>query len=299
MPLVTCIGSAVQDTVFSIDGALEVGGKNLASDLRHMGGGPAANAAVAVASLGGNANLVAVVGNDTTGDEIIEQLESRGVSTNRVRRNHGVSSPQSVVITDDQGERTIVNRTDKNLWLDVPLISSSDIEGSASVLADLRWLDGAVSGIKEASEVGIPIVVDYDLTDATPPDSVLDLASHVIFSEPALERLTGLPDPRIGIEAIETGSGFAGVTLGASGVLWREDGRTHHLNAFDIVATGTLGAGDVFHGAFALGLTQGRETFDNMRWSAACAALTCAKGGGRQGIPTGSEVMQFLKEIGE
>lgn len=299
MPLITCIGSAVQDTVFSIDGSLVVGQKNLASDLRQMGGGPAANAAVAVASLGGTANLVAVVGGDVTGDEIIEHLESRGVATNRIRRNHRVGSPQSVVITNDRGARTIVNRTDKNLWIDVPLISASDIEGSASVLADLRWLDGAVSAIKQASEAGIPVVVDYDLTDATPPDSVLELASHVIFSEPALERLTGLDDPRTGIEAVETGSGFAGVTLGASGVLWRENGTTHHLDAFEIVARGTLGAGDVFHGAFALGLAQGLGTFDNMRWSTACAALTCAKGGGRDGIPTGSEVMKFLKEVGE
>jgi sulfofructose kinase len=298
MAVVTCVGLAVQDSVFSIDGTLEVGQKNFASDLRPMGGGPAANAAVTVAFLGGTANFVSVLGRDPTADEIIEGLESHGVSTSRVRRNGGSDSPRSVVITSTDGERTIINRTDGLLWDGVPSVSAPDIEGSGSVLVDLRWIEGATSAIRHAADAGIPTIVDYDLTDTDAPASILELSNHVIFSEPALSRLTGLADPMEAIEVVQTGSGFAAVTLGPAGVVWRDDGQTHHLEAFDVDAASTLGAGDVFHGAFALGVAQGRATRDNMRWSAAAAALTCQNGGGRTGIPTDPEVKAFLKDDG-
>lgn len=298
MALVTCVGLAAQDSVYSIDRPLTVGRKNFATGMRRMGGGPAANAAVTVASLGGTANLISVLGHDPTADQIIEGLESRGVSTSRVRRNGDSDSPQSVVITTTDGERTIVNRTDGRLWDGAAPVSAADIEGSRCVLVDLRWIEGATSAIRQAADVGIPAVVDYDLTDRDAPESILKLSSHVIFSEPALSRLTGVTDPRRAIEVVETGSGFAGVTLGSAGVLWREDGRTHHLDAFDVDAASTLGAGDVFHGAFALGVAQGREARDNIRWSAAAAALTCQNGGGREGIPTDLELTAFLEEDG-
>jgi sulfofructose kinase len=298
MAVVTCVGLAVQDSVYSIDGPLAVGRKNFATGMQRMGGGPAANAAVTVASLGGTANFISVLGHDPTADEIIEGLESRGVSTSRVRRNGDSDSPQSVVITTADGERTIVNRTDEFLFDSAAPVSATDIEGSRCVLVDLRWIEGATSAIRHAAEAGIPTVVDYDLTDRDAPESILELSSHVIFSEPALSQLTGLTDSRRAIEVVETGSGFAGVTLGSAGVLWREDGQIHHLDAFDVDAVSTLGAGDGVQGALALGVAQGRETRDNLGWSAAAAALTCQNGGGRAGIPTGPDVNLFLEEDG-
>ncbi len=298
MAVVTCVGLAVQDSVYSIGGPLAVGRKNFATGMQRMGGGPAANAAVTVTSLGGTANFISVLGHDPTADEIIEGLESCGVSTSRVRRNGDSDSPQSMVITTADGERTIVNRTDEFLFDSAAPVSATDIEGSSCVLVDLRWIEGATSAIQHAAGAGIPTVVDYDLTDMDAPESILELSSHVIFSEPALSRLTGLTDPRRAIEIVETGSGFASVTLGSAGVLWREDGQTHHLDAFGVDAVSTLGAGDVFHGAFALGVAQGRDTRGNMRWSAAAAALTCQNGGGRAGIPTGPDVNSFLEEDG-
>lgn len=297
MATVTCVGLAVQDSVYAIEGTIDIGRKNFANDLRRMGGGPAANAAVAVASLGGTARLISVLGDDPVADEIIEGLTSYGVSTARIRRNPDADTPQSVVIATADGERTIVNRTDQALWGGVPAILASDVEGSTAVLVDLRWLKGAVAAIEAAADMGIPTVVDYDLTDADVPGSIVDLSTHVIFSEPALSRLTGLTDPVRAIEAVATGSGFAGVTLGSAGVVWREAGHTHRVDAFDVDVTGTLGAGDVFHGAFALGLAQGLETRANMTWSTAAAALTCERGGGRSGIPSGSDVNAFLKEV--
>jgi sulfofructose kinase len=296
MPIVSCVGLAVEDTVFAMDGAVAVGEKNFAKHIERVGGGPAANAAVTVASLGGSARLVSVVGLDATGDRLIADLNSYEVDTSRIRKTISGPTPESAVVVDGGGERTIVNRTDIALWVG-QTVTDSDIEGSDAVLVDLRWLSGAVEAVRIASETGVPSLVDYDLTDVAVPDALLELPSHVIFSLPALVGLTGVADPSKALEMVPSRRNlFVGVTLGAGGVMWREDGHLQHLDAFEVDALGTLGAGDVFHGAFALGLAEGLETTANMRRASAAAALTCVRGGARRGIPSRMDVEAFLKE---
>ena len=88
--------------------------------------------------------------------------------------------------------------------------------------------------------------------------------------------------------------GFLAVTNGPDGVWWLENGRPRHLAAFPIVAVDTLGAGDTFHGAFALALAEGCDLDRAMRFAAAAAALKCTRFGGISGTPTRGEVDAFL-----
>lgn len=295
MAVVTCVGLAVADSVFSIDGSVNIGEKNFATGLTRTGGGPAANGAVTVACLGGSARLVSVVGTDATGDALVAELRDAGVDTKRVRRSTTGASPESMVIADGGGGRTIVNRTDGALWQGQS-VSEDDLEGADAVLVDLRWTSGALSAIRIASSMGVPTVVDFDLTEGEVPDALIQEPSHVIFSRPALAALTGSPDPALALEMVPGRSDrFVGVTLGAEGTMWRQGGSTHSFDAFDVTVHGTLGAGDVFHGAFTLGLAEGMDTVANIRRSSAAAAIMCMRGGGRAGIPTRADVDAFLE----
>ncbi|MDR0440933.1 MAG: PfkB family carbohydrate kinase, partial [Candidatus Accumulibacter sp.] len=56
----------------------------------------------------------------------------------------------------------------------------------------------------------------------------------------------------------------------------------------------TLAAGDVFHGAFALALVEGKNIEDAARFACAAASLKCTRFGGRLGCPTRAEVEEFL-----
>ncbi len=58
----------------------------------------------------------------------------------------------------------------------------------------------------------------------------------------------------------------------------------------------TLGAGDVFHGAFALEVAGGAPPADALRSASAAAALKCTRFGGRLGIPTRAQLDAFLDE---
>ena len=60
----------------------------------------------------------------------------------------------------------------------------------------------------------------------------------------------------------------------------------------------TLGAGDAFHGGFALALAEGQSEVAAMRFGAAAAGLKCSRLGGSAGAPTRAEVEKFLAQNG-
>ncbi len=90
---------------------------------------------------------------------------------------------------------------------------------------------------------------------------------------------------------------FTAVTAGADGCYW-SDGAGHsvsHVAGFKVDAVDTLAAGDVFHGAFAHGLVEGKPMTDIIRFANAAAAIKCARFGGRAGSPHKAEVLSFIE----
>ena len=123
---------------------------------------------------------------------------------------------------------------------------------------------------------------------------MLPLSDFAIFSRPGLLALGA------GIEAAlqracALGAGHAGVTLGAQGSAWCRRGESvRRMPAFDIEAVDTTGAGDAFHGAFALAAAEGGDPQEAIRFASAVAAMKCRAAGGRAGLPRRAEVAAFL-----
>ena len=92
----------------------------------------------------------------------------------------------------------------------------------------------------------------------------------------------------------EVTGAFLAVTNGAQDVLWLEGRSVRRCPVFAIEAVDTLGAGDVFHGAFTLALLEGRDEVGALRFAAAAAGLKCARIGGSAGAPKRSEVEALL-----
>ena len=85
------------------------------------------------------------------------------------------------------------------------------------------------------------------------------------------------------------------ITLGARGLIWQTAWGRGVLPAYQVDAIDTTGAGDAFHGAFALAVAQDKSWAETLQFSSAVAALTCTKIGARAGLPGGEEVAQFLR----
>lgn len=295
-PTVACVGISVRDVVFRTEYPIEVGGKNLATSASTHLGGPAANAAVTVASLGGIARLISNLGADSHGDSAVAELERCGVDVSLVRRLDDVSSSLSSVVVDSGGERTIVNHTDSRLIDSAHPVTADDLEGSDSVLVDLRWPGGARSAIAEANASEIPTIVDFDLTTAEDTDDIVGSASHVVFSRSALAKLSGTDHIDDALRDVaSTTAAFLAVTLGGNGVRWIEQDHVRSMSAFRVDVVDTLGAGDVFHGAFALAIAARRSVDDALRFASATSAIRCSRPSGREAFPSRSEVDGFLE----
>ncbi len=295
MTNVICIGLAVSDLIYSVSELPDGEGKTHAHSLSQTGGGPAATAAVAVSRLGGKAKLIAPIGDDLVGDAIVKELREENVDVGGIRRLPGVSSPQSSITVDDVGSRMIVNYSDARLFREAAVPDRQELESADSVLVDVRWPEGAAAALRWASGRGVPAIVDFD-AGFDQPDDLLAHASHIVFAENALVRLTSEADPRAALlSARRRTDAFLGVTLGDQGCLWLDNGDVEHLAAFDVDVIDTTGAGDVFHGAFAWAMASGNDEATSMRIASAAAALSCGGSGGRAGIPSGLELSRFLE----
>ncbi|MEM7444928.1 MAG: PfkB family carbohydrate kinase, partial [Pseudomonadota bacterium] len=178
-------------------------------------------------------------------------------------------------------------------WLPIDGISQF-----GAVLGDLRWLQGTQRALKAARQAGVPGVLDADLTTHDGLTEAAGASSHIIFSEPALADCTGETDVNAGLRSAHRRfGGWLAVTMGAQGAYWTADGSTvHRQPAYEVDVIDTLGAGDVFHGAFAAELARGQNETEALRWAAAAAAMKCAQPGGRAGIPTRKALERFLRE---
>lgn len=288
-----CVGHAVQDYVFTLSSLPDGGRKFRASAFESVGGGPAATAAVAIARLGGSAMLAARVGDDAVGVEIVRELESYGVDCAAVRRCAGRASSLSAVMVDAAGERMIVNYRDDALPADASFLPSA--AGFDAVLADTRWPEGAKNAFSAARAAGVPAVLDAD--DPVPDDDdLLGAATHLAFSADGLRNWARTDDLRKGLERARDRTGaWCCATDGAKGVLVADDAGGHAVGAYRVDVVDTLGAGDVWHGAFALALGEGRKEDAALRFANAAAALKVSRKGGRKGAPMRVEVETFLR----
>jgi sugar/nucleoside kinase (ribokinase family) len=293
-PVVLCAGIAVEDFIFKVDRFPEPGAKIYASELIATPGGCAANAAVAVARLGGSARFAGPVGTDAASVRFLDGMAQCDVDTSGVARVEGASISVSGIFIDGAGEKMVATRRGAQLAEARPRDPAALVADIDVVMADNRFPDFVRPILTAAKGRGIPVVLDGDRA-TSPDDPLFPIASHVIFSAEALRATTGLADLAAALAMMAAKArGFLAVTNGPDDVLWLEGGILRRMPVFTVAAVDTLGAGDTFHGAFALALAEGRDERAAMGFAAAAAALKCTRFGGISGTPARAEVEAFL-----
>jgi sulfofructose kinase len=292
MTKVWCLGIATLDYVYAVPTLPQTATKHRATHLEVSGGGIAANAAVAIARLGGTAALLTRLGDDMTGDLIRQGLRQDGVDVSLSRPLAGLRSPVSAVMVDVAGERMLVSYSDPSTPARVDWLPDTLPRDVRAVLCDTRWEEGARALFQAARAAGVPAVLDGDRKPQLP--GTVASATHVAFSEQGIAELTGITDPVVALESLPVDGPWLAVTCGARGVWVRDQGVTSHVPSFRVDAVDTLGAGDVWHGAFTLALAEGQSEPSAVRFANATAALKCTRFGGRKGAPTRKDVEAFL-----
>ena len=296
---IICVGHAALDRLYRIEAFPPQPTKVRALEHIEAGGGMAANAAVAIARLGGMAELWSRVGDDAAGHTIRGGLRAERVDVRYVQAFEGARSSTSAIVVDGKGERLIVGQRDAGMPSGTSWLPLERVKSAAAVVGDVRWLEGVRTVFTQARKDKVATLLDADLGAREALPGLLQLTDYAIFSAPALRDLApGGTDAERLAHVLSLGPRHAGVTLGSGGYLWRErEGGgptpTSHVPAFSVSVADTTGAGDAFHGTFALMLAEGRPAADCARLASAAAALKCTRLGSRAGLPLRAELEAF------
>src|SRR5210317_1694955 len=276
---------ACLDYLFRVSALPDGGGKFFAEDYRAAPGGPAAAAGIAAAALGHEVVFIGRLGDDQAGRDVVRHLKKRSIDASHVRFIVGQPSQVSSVTIDHSGERQIINYSSSTLDPAPDWINESHFDNADFLLTDVRWPEGAERALLLARTLGIPSLIDADIA---PIDisSLIDLATYTIFSERGLEMVSKKSNLETSLHQISKNhSTWPAVTSGDKGSFWLEKGLLQKCPAERIEAVDTCGAGDVFHGAFAVAMAEHRSLGDAMYFAGVVAALKCRTFGGSLGTP--------------
>jgi sulfofructose kinase len=296
-PRILCIGLPVRDLTFRVSGVPGRGSKENATHFDEICGGNALNAAIAIARLGGRVSLCGPMGDarETSTRFIFEKLAHEGIETNHLVHMPGLVTPISAVMVDPSGERTIVTFRDPELWKVHLPPTETLLDDCDAILTESRCAGFCTELCAEATRRGIPVVVDVDRAMSL-SEGLLTASSHLVFSSEPLQETADVSDDGQALRKIAklTPSFLAG-TRGPKGTVWlNERGELEETPAFPVHTVDTLGAGDVFHGAFTLALTEKQGLREALRFASAAAALKCTRFGGPFAAPQRAEVEAFL-----
>ncbi|MDH7801823.1 MULTISPECIES: sugar kinase [unclassified Rhizobium] len=297
---VLCVGAAVLDTLFRVHDMPKGEGKVLPYEMLQIAEGMASSAAYAVHRMGGRASLWGAVGDDETGSRILRDLAESGIDTSGMTVAAGARSALSTIIIDDRGERLIVPFYDHRLHEKKRSCTPADLAPFDAVLVDVRWPELALDVLDVARALGKPAILDGDVAPVETLEKLAPAATHIVFSEPAAARLTGLETVKNMLPVLHARypQTFIAVTAGPAGCYWTEAGdpTVHFQETMQVKAVDTLAAGDIFHGTFALAVAEGMESRSAIRLSSVAAALKCTVFGGRVGAPLRAEAEEAMRQ---
>jgi sulfofructose kinase len=263
----------------------------LATQTCHLIDGMALAAACAFEKLGGTGLVWSRVGDDRLGVEAREMMQEEGLDVSGLHVVPQSATSHVAIIVDQNGDRIVIPYHDPHADTSADWLPLHTLAGVDLLHCETRWADGAEVALRAARERGILTMIDGDTAPLPTLQRLVPLADLAVFSDAGLlsyAQCDRIDDALVKVAARHRG--HVGASCGPDGYRWYEDGRLHHVPAPKVEAIDTLGAGDVFHGAFGLALLEGRGIRAAARFACAAASLKCTHFGGRLGCPTRPEV---------
>ncbi len=284
-----CIGHASYDQVFSIAYHPSRDEKMLADNLLSCGGGPAANAAVTAAKLGFKAGFCGYLGHDSYGDSHLSELEAHGINTQLIHRGDS-PTPLSVVLVKPNGDRALINYKGNTQALAADSVDFSSVK-TKTLLLDGHEAKLSLSALQQTHLKAVPSVLDAgSLHDGTL--SLMSQVDYLVCSEKFAIQFAG--NPQSALSQLAAVAPWVVITLGAQGLIWQHGQETGNLDAPNIQAVDTTGAGDAFHGAFTAGVAANMAWQDLLYYASAAGAFCCTQLGARTSLPNREQHQQLL-----
>ena len=288
------VGLNATDTLIPLASFPVRGSKVEYSTATVMPGGQAATTVIACQSWGLRTRYVGKLGDDDAARLHRQAFARAGVDA-RLIEVSGAASPQSLILVDGGGERTVLCRRDERLLLQPEDLDRAWIANARALHVDGYETAAATAAARWARAAGIPVIADLDESYPGVED-LIENVDYLIVSRDFPSRLTGERNLEQALRSIQIryGCRLTAATLGQEGVLaW--DGGTFYLHAaYRVPVVDTTGAGDIFHAGFIYGLLQGWPLARQLDFACAAAALNCTAAGARGGIQTAEAVEHLM-----
>jgi ribokinase len=291
---VIVVGSINADYVVRV-GHLPRPGETVAGGvLAIQPGGKGANQAHAAARLGASVTMIGAIGADAAGRDERAALALAGVDTSVLLQCDGPSGV-AMIFVDTAGENMIASAPGANSQLSGESVTarlSGRIGGRSVLLVSLEIpLEAVAAAATTARSAGATVIINPAPGRPLPPDL---LAGTIVTPNEGEIRLVA-PDSVDEETAIATvldaGARAVVVTRGAAGASLYEPGQPEdRVSAPDVDVVDTVGAGDAFNGALAVGLSEGKDLRQSVRWAVIAGAAACTGPGARGALPTRADV---------
>jgi len=309
-PQVSSIGTLAVDYIGLVPVIPGKDGKTMAEKLEIHPGGVAGNVITQIARLGIPTGWMGKIGDDETGEILMEEFRREGISTEHVEVIENKSSMFCWILVDPKGDRSITmfpNVLNEFTAQDVESKHADFIASSKILMAEacVLPLSPVIRSMEIAREAGVKIVFDLDVTPSdilrtkmgTEADleKVLQLADVFIPGKAAAAELLGTGDI-VGKskDLLQWGAETVAVTMGDQGCILFNEDEFFSVPGFKVNVVDTTGAGDAFHGGFVYGMLQNYSLQEIGRFANACGAFCCT-GIGARSVGGHEEISGILK----
>ena len=263
-------------------------------------GGEVATTLVGLQRLGLRTAYAGRFGDDQEGELGLRSLVAEGVDVEHAEPIAGAPTQTAFIIVDKAtGERTIIWHRDARLSYEAIAAPVNAVESAKVLHITAHDTQACIRMAAKAKERGEIVSIDIDsVPDAI--EELLPLTDILITSAEFPSAATGMSEQEMALNALHERYGCAviGTTLGRAGSIFLCGGRFIETDAFHVPGgcTDTTGAGDAFRSGFLYGMLTGETVEESACIANAVAALKCRMLGARTGLPTGSELMEFMKK---
>jgi ribokinase len=297
---VIAVGALLVDKVASVEHFPSADGETLVRRLESHPGGSAANFAVACSRLGLKSGFIGVVGEDSEGTFLIEDLKMERVDASRVIRSKTHPTGQVYIALDKEGRRMMFAYSGAADTLSAREINAGYIASSKFLhIADLHNISPLEVAAKLAKEAQTKVCLNPgELMAVQRFEGIKRLLSNTdifISSRGELKQIFDTENVEFAInKLLKTGPEVVAITLGNEGcIISDSEDAVHRTPPFTVKVVDTTGAGDAFCAGFLTALNEGKGLVDAGKFANAVAALKVTKLGAR-GLPTRREVEDFV-----
>ncbi len=302
-PAICVVGACNIDLVSYVPRLPEMGETLHGSDFQMGFGGKGANQAVMAAKLGAHVSMIAKLGEDTFGQDTLENFQSLGIDTAHVHSTADASSGVAPIAVDPEGQNSIIIVMGAN-----DLLTEEEIEAARPAIAAADVLvcqfeiplDLNLKALRVAREEGVATIFNPAPARADLPEEFYGLSSVFCPNESETELLTDMPvgtpaeDEAAARALIERGAGKVILTLGERGSLIVTPDSARRVPTENVRAVDSTGAGDAFVGSLAYFMAVDRPLEEAVRRANAIAARSVTKSGTQTSFPDREEVADLL-----